>query len=215
MALFRYASKLKKADEHDYLYKWDFTKSLVDEIGGVTATLVANASRDSNGVHFLHPMDAMNMSPNPINMNGKTIEMDISNFEFVGDSSKNIQVILNARNNDVGAYVYTGLLLKSSGSGSCWQAHGYTDSGSNDGWGYDYKIVDSDLDGHTVKIKCENGNTLSLWIDDELKFDSKSSGWTYFNSSKCNYLRIGGSGYSTHQCYNMTITGIRIYENED
>ena len=36
MAYFRYANKLKKDDEPNYLRKWDFTKSLTDEIAGKT-----------------------------------------------------------------------------------------------------------------------------------------------------------------------------------
>lgn len=79
MALFRYASKLKKADEHNYLYKWDFTKSLVDEVGGATATLLNGVQRTSNGLEFTEAQQVCDLGY--INMAGRTIEVDVASYD--------------------------------------------------------------------------------------------------------------------------------------
>ena len=197
----------------EYLYKWDFTKSLTDEVQGVTATLVQNASQDSAGVHFLHGLDAMNMSPNPINMNGKTIEIDIASFVFAGDNSNHVRFIMNAPSNTDSIYG-TGMLIRRY-TNRKWNTFLPNSQVTNYGWGDSWNIQDSDLNGHTLKMSCEDGNKLSMWIDDQL-VDTKQGDYTYLSSPECDYLRIGGFGYLASdgdQCYNMTITGIRIYEN--
>lgn len=198
----------------EYLYKWDFTKSLTDEVQGVTATLVNQASRDSTGVHFLHALDAMNMSPNPINMNGKTIEIDIASFVFAGQNNSHVRFIMNMPSNTERGNG-TGMLIRKY-QDLRWNAYLPNSQATSTGWGSSWNIQDSDLNGHTLKMSCENDNKLSMWIDDQL-VDTKQGDYTYLNSTNCNYLRIGGLGESKgygDQCYNMTITGIRIYNNQ-
>lgn len=201
------------SENPEYLYKWDFTKSLTDEVQGVTATLVWNASRNSTGVHFSHGLDAMNMSPNPINMNGKTIEIDIASFVFAGDNSRHVRFIMNASSNTAGI-TGTGMLIRRS-TNLKWNTYLPNSQATEYSWGDSWNIQDSDLNGHTLKMSCEDGNKLSMWIDDQL-VDTKQGDYTYLSSPECDYLRIGGFSYLVSdgdQCYDMTITGIRIYNN--
>jgi len=212
MAYFK--CKGEVSEKIEYLYKWDFTKSLTDEVQGVTATLVNQASRDSAGVHFLHDLDAMNMSPNPINMNGKTIEIDIASFVFAGNLAHHVRFIMNAPSNTDSVYG-TGILIRRY-TNFKWNTYLPNSQATGNRWGDPWNIQDSDLNGHTLKMSCADGNKLSMWIDDQL-VDTKQGDYTYLNSTECDYLRIGGCGYSANegdQCYNMTITGIRIYNNQ-
>lgn len=212
MAYFK--CKGEVGENPEYLYKWDFTKSLTDEVQGVTATLVWNASQDSAGVHFLHYLDAMNMSPSPINMNGKTIEIDIASFVFAGDIAHHVRFIMNLPGNTDRGYG-TGMLIRRS-TNLKWNTFLPNSQATNYNWGSSWNIQDSDLNGHTLKMSCVDGNKLSMWIDDQL-VDTKQGDYTYLSSTECDYLRIGGCGYLVSdgdQCYNMTITGIRIYNNQ-
>lgn len=198
----------------EYLYKWDFTKSLTDEIQGVTAALVAQASQDSTGVHFLHYLDAMNMSPNPINMNGKTIEIDIASFVFAGYNNAHVRFIMNTPTYNTDAGRGTGMLIRRYTTGK-WSAYLPDQQATIFDWAGSWNIQDSDLNGHTLKMSCEDGNKITMWIDDRL-IGTMQSNYTYLSSAECNYLRLGGYGLNAaygDQCYNMTITGIRIYEN--
>ena len=65
-----------------YLYKWDFTKSLVDEKQGITAVLNGGATRDENGLHLQGAAQYCQFLFEDIVTTNKsyTLEMDCGDF---------------------------------------------------------------------------------------------------------------------------------------
>ena len=119
--------------------------------------------------------------------------------------------------------VGTGPLIFRSGYG--WTSYGYTDaehteSGyrkwSDTGWGslYDVNQINA-LNGKTVKIYYgADGHTRKLYLDGTLVGTMTD---VYFYQPTLR-LRLGGGmsivQSSGDQCYDMTISGVRIYRGE-
>lgn len=67
------------APQYDYIYNWDFTQSLTDSVGGVTAVLSTNQVRDSEGVHFANMNDCIQLTPgNTVDMKDKTVIIKVA-----------------------------------------------------------------------------------------------------------------------------------------
>ena len=201
------------------LYDWDFTNSLTDIVNGRTATLYG-ATQDSSGVTFDAAAEIMYLGE--IFPTGKAFEIDISSFAFAGNSSYHARLFMNTGstgNNAIGA----GSLIFRSGLG--WSSYGFTDSNnghtgsqyrkwSDSGWGSEYNsgAID-DFNGHTIRLEFDSDmHTKRLYIDGVLITTDSS---VYFNGDRCKYIYIGGimsrTASSGDQCYNMIITGIRVY----
>lgn len=210
------------------LYDWDFTESLTDKVSGVTAVLAGASSdyptRDSSGVHFTSKYHHIDMGPNPINMDGKTIEIDFGSISFSGSSSKHKMIIVNRMNYSDSTYG-PGIL-------QYWTNGGWTTRFNNENynsttwgspqWGYNAISFD-ELSNSTLKVKVENHSIVSLWVGDDFKgtidftTQPSTSAVTNFGNSMYDYLTIGcplNNNYWT-SIYDAYITGVRIYENEE
>lgn len=208
-------------DSRTWLYRWDLTRSLIDSVSNNEITLTG-ATQDASGLHFTGATQIALLS-NSLDLIGKTIELDIANFDFKGDSSKHVRLLMmtNAQaSNEYG----TGPLIFRSGLG--WSAYGWVNnvSGSNRSWastGYGNLYASDKINafnGKTVKIELVNDYTFNLYIDDTL---IGSISGIYLNNAngRSQKVVIGGltnnpSAANGDQCYDMTITGIRIYQNE-
>ena len=197
----------------DLLYYWDLTSSLTDSVGGVTAVASAGTGVDapaitSSGLVFNAATQRLSLGD--INLDGKTIEIDVASFDWKGDDNKHIRFLMNGSN--------TGPIIFKSGNR--WKAYAYSASGGTTaGWKDQWASADNGgsdkniFDGKTVKLVSETDGTWKLYLDSTL----------WGTLTDCSYgsgtqdLSIGGtSGYSQasgDQCYDMTISAIRIKNN--
>ena len=214
-------------NEPELVYNWDLTESLVDSISNqeitlLAATGVSNASRDSGGLHFDAATQLAYLGD--LNLSNKTVEIDVASFSFAGDTSKHVRFFITANNppsDSLDAYG-NGPLIYRAGNG--WSAYGWNDaSGVNRAWSsvYDSSLGVDAINGKTVKIIIgSDDRTKDIYLDDTL-IGSDYSIFVYNSSNTKSYCYIGGlkNGVSSpsvangDQCYNMTITGIRIYSN--
>lgn len=207
------------ADSREYIYRWDLTQSIVDSVSGQEIALTG-ATRDSSGLHFTAAAQLAILSDalDPI---GKTVELDISQFEFMGNANNHVRLLMTA-NTQYG----TGALIHRSNYG--WSAYGWVNAvnGSNrlwseTGWG-DLCAGNNDninaFNQKTVKVVFEAANEFLLYVNETL-IGTISDVYLNNVSQRTQKMIIGGitnntSQSSGDQCYDMTITGIRIYENE-
>ena len=217
-----------------YLYNWDFTESLIDSVSSAEAVTAAAdgvslPTRDSSGLSFNAATQRVYLGT--INMPGKTIEVDVANFEFKGSTSHHIRFIMNAQYTTTTGYGLGSLIWRSS-TNIGWTSYGWS-SETGTGRTWSSSLWNNDLagstsavlnafSGKTVKVVYNaDGHTQSLYVDDVLKgtltdvyFNNPSSPSTH----RSNKIYIGGiaseDANSGDQCYDMTITGVRIYANE-
>ena len=215
----------------NYLYNWDFTQSLIDSVSGQEAVLGAgnghsNATRDENGLSFNEATQYLYLGQ--ISPVGKTFEIDVASLDFKGSTSSHIRFFTNAQyttSNSVGL----GCICWKSGEG--WRSYGWTSSsGTNRAWSANYWSQDlagttseviNAFSGKTVKVVYHSdGHTKDLYLDNVYKGTIDD---IYFNNSGSTHLSdkifIAGMGSvaqaSGDQCYDMTITGVRIYTNNE
>lgn len=205
----------------EYLYNWDFTQSLVDSVNGQTAELLSGGTlpeQSSSGVVFDAATQRIYLGQIPIK--GKTVELDIAEFDFKGNASYHIR-LFNAPAATTSTSPGIGVLVYKSGEG--WASYGYASQGQTSTsatktWSANYNdsLGINAFDGTTVKIVSgTDGHTRSLYVDDVLMGTVDTVYFDYDNNNR--QLFIGGMNSSKQssgdQCYNMTITGVRIYEN--
>ena len=205
-----------------YLYNWDLTQSLTDSVNNRQITLMAReseptASRDSSGLHFTGATQIAYLGE--IQPAGKTFEIDVAAFDFKGDSSKHVRFFMQSNASDGGdAYGNGALIFRNTGK---WAAYGYTTSSETTrGWSdYSPNLTSVNMfNGKTVKVVFDSdGHTKNVYSDGTLVATDTA---IYFNGDRAKYVYIGGikstgspSVNNGDQCYDMTITGIRIYAN--
>lgn len=212
-------------DLPDYLYNWDLTSSLVDTVSSQTIVLSGASwgypTQDSTGLHFTGGGQIASLGV--IDLIGKTIEFDVAEFDFkasVGNNTRFLVTTNDSKNLPIGPITHR--------KGLGWSAYGFYDNidshtassfrlWSATGWGNLYPGDNSQInafDGKTVKLIFVDDNTVSMYLDSD--FIGTISG-VYFNGTRCEVVQIGGLDGTPNagdQCYDMTITGIRIYANE-
>jgi hypothetical protein len=111
----------------------------------------------------------------------------------------------------------TGALIYRKNTG--WSAYGFTsNSGTSRAWDslYNSNLGMNDFNNKTIKIVNQlDGKTRLLYLNDLLVGTLNG---VYLNGGRAGNIYIGGFGYNStngDQCYDMTISGIRIYENEE
>lgn len=206
------------------LYKWDFTKSLVDEVNGAEATLLGKVERTSGGLSFDNSISNNKTGASAylghINMIGKTIEIDVASMEFSGNSNKHVRLLMNARSDDdtsnndgFGSVIYR------SSTKIGWAAYGYTgETASTKAWSnnlWNANLGINSFSGKTVKVVYgDDGHTTTLYVDD-VQMGVITD--VYFNSPRSDYLYIGGASNAIQdygdQLFNAVISGVRIYPN--
>lgn len=202
-----------------YIHEWDFTQSLVDNVGGVTASLDNQASRDSGGVHLTHATDRLILLPESADggLQGKTLEIDVANFDFKGSTSNHIRFVCNFK---YSAGNSTGSLIWKSSTG--WTAYGFASSGSSSTKKWDSEVILSGstseiinyFSGKTIKIVYDDDGKPTVYADDVLVGSFQD---TYYKGAIASKIAIGGCDSPVisygDQCYDVTITGVRIYNN--
>lgn len=209
-----------------YLYNWDFTQSLTDLVAGKTAVLSAGSGhsapvQSSNGVEFTEATQRIYFGGD-FSIRGKTIEYDVSYAHFEGNTSYHIRQLVLSNANSSGQNYY-GMSPFVWRSGVGWSMYGYSsDSGTTRNWvnvwgdlsGSSQAVLDC-MSGKTVKIVISaDGNTTSLYLDDVLIGTQTGVNWRAGSTN--GYMSFGShatySQSSGDQCYNLKLTGLRIYE---
>lgn len=201
--------RIYKNQRNDLIYNWDFTNSLIDTVNGTEFAIFGGATQGQNGITFSNS-NQFGKVLTPINMNNKTLELDVASFD-ASSQDTDISVIMNT--NFSNPYYNTGA-LRWSNSNNYWGCYLENDGRT---WRYWSKWADG-LDktffsGKTIKIKYEDNNRITLFVNDEI-IGTLQDSHTYFKETG---LFIGGfdnANADGNYFYNAVITGLRIYDNE-
>lgn len=191
--------------------------TLVDSVNGRTAELLNGATRDSSGVTFDAISEQLYLGDitTPI---GKTIEIDVANFDY--QDTANVKFIMNSASKNNIDRRGTGALLYRFNYG--WTLYGWDTRSSvnaSSGLGYSTSVYGNlglnEISGKTVKIEFIDEHTVKLYVDNIL-IGTISDRYLneYGGNHTTKYLYIGGTNKTSDTCYNMTITGVRIYANQ-
>lgn len=222
---------------HDYLYYWDFTKSLVDEIEGAEIELFNGATRDSNGINISGHRQAAKWLDG-IDLRGKTLEIEMGAVDFKPANSQ-------ITSNDIG-FIATPKKVNTSSSSpwtryasplyyrrstgfGCYGATNYDNITQATTLNWSMYTETGNLTGNTknvfnyfsnknIKIITSNdGGTTSIYFDDILEgiatnnYAVNSDNILTFNDASLN------PNYSNSEAkfYDMIIKTLEIYENEE
>lgn len=186
-------AKLYIINEHDYLYKWDFTKSRVDEIRGIEAT---GGNLQSDGLHLTDANSYIDLKCGDYNEK-YVYEIDVHYM------SKNYSEDQHGRFITLGED--QGLIFRKNTSK--WEVYLYyawrnsetTSELVNDANAFNNK---------TIKILCDSKNKICFYANDVLFYKIP-----YMIPVPTTKIQIGSSRGQSY--YNATISGVRIYKNED
>lgn len=208
-----------------YLYNWDFTQSLTDSVEGVTATLNSGSSnndptRTSEGIIFNEPTQYVYLG-GAYSVRGKTIEYDVSSAQFAGNTSYHIRHLMLCDGTTSSTPGLSPFMWKKDVG---WSSYGYTAStgSTTKAWsstvwgdlsGSSQEVLDC-MSGKTVKIVISSdGQTTSIYLNNTLIGTKTDNNWR-----ENRYIFFGGipspKQSSGDQCYNLKLTGLRIYETE-
>lgn len=213
----------------EYLYNWDFTQSLTDLVAGKTAVLSAGSGhsapvQSSNGVEFTEATQRIYFGGD-FSIRGKTIEYDVGYANFKGNTSYHIRQLVLSNSNTIGSTIYgmSPFVWRATSGSQGWSMYGYNNSsGTERTWvntwgdlsGSSQEVLDC-MSGKTVKIVISaDGNTTSIYLDDELIGTQTGVNWRAGSTN--GHMSFGGiatySQSSGDQCYNLQLTGLRIYD---
>ena len=215
-----YYEKAPEPDPHNYLYKWDFTKSLVDEKQGAEATYygsnAASITRDSEGIHINNTNQCVYLCSG-VELVGKTVEISISDYSPVHTPKTADSILCHCDDDRVKSIPY----LYFNGAGEHrWVVYGYYDSSTNTGYNQTISstLSPTDLDNSVIKFIFGDVKGVSVYLNDSLIGTADN---LYFNANSAHvsinnlYLLGKTANSGANDWYNMTITGVRIYENEE
>lgn len=181
------------------LYRWDFTKSLVDEVQGKTATISGNATQGNDGVVISAKDGFLNfLGSDEVTADGKVIEIDLS-LNIASIYAQGSWIILGDSSNNDGYYFQQAT--------NVWKMYySRAQHNSSISWSEEsnYNIL---ANGGILKFEVAN-QKMNVYLNDELvqQFD---------NFTTVNLYGIIGKAYGQKSAFTMTIRSIRIYENEE
>lgn len=203
----------------ELLYKWDFTKSMVDEIQNIEAIgLNSGASafiRDSKGVHFNNRNSNLYLSD--IDMRGKSIEIDIKEMHA---NEQPTRLLMNVPQTYSGRdYSELGVLKHYDNTG--WVAY-MSDSPNQVHFNtVVWENLQNDktvFDGKTIKVHYNLfGTSFKLWVDDTYIEELTGLYYRYGNgegAARNSHLCIGDPIYGA-QLPGTIISGVRIYKEAE
>lgn len=184
--------------EPDYLYKWDFTKSLTDEIQGVTAVLNGGATRDESGLHIQNKEQYCQFLFEDIVTTNKGYTFEMECGEFVTQGYR-YQYSIATYDKNNGMYTFY------SDSGNGWEYFNGRSWVMDKTWSeynnsniFDNKKISFIFGNSTITVKVDNTAVQTL-----------------SNTNLNKIFRFVGNNKGDNSYYNMTIKSIKIYENEE
>ena len=185
-----------------YLYNWDFTQSLTDSVGGLTAVLHGSASQDSSGLHLNSANDYVILdTTNSIWTSGRTVEFEIGESDGnLGTNHGRLFVVPRSTSDITSGASGAGFIYRNSGK---WGAYfgGWTDGTLTDVNGLANKKV------KLVKNTNSGAGNVDIYIDGTY-YISFGGGADLINYP---YINIGSTSQTFH---NIAIKSCKIYENE-
>lgn len=182
----------EEPDTGTLLYNWDFTNSLVDTVSGAEATLTAYGSsiptQTENGIEF-------------------TTNGCIS-VEGVVTTNRTIEVDFGSMEKSTGGHGRVLMMGVAGDQGIIYRSTNEWNSYIKGAWGT-ASALSSDsgfLSGKTLKLVIDNDGSWDSFVDD-IAFVSNTQLPGYELPMR---LEIGSNNGQTY--YNMTVTGLRIYE---
>lgn len=175
------------------IHRWDFTQSLTDSVGGVTATLSeSGATQDSTGLHISSASGCCNLG-NISSLTDITIEMDIGAMDNRPSTSDHGRLLVFKK--------------QSAGAPECgiiWNKAGYWATYFNSSWSSSSGITNKNgLANSTVKLVYNTTeNYAKVYVNGELVITQNG-----INNTVYGWF----IGSSTRSLYNVTVTGLRIY----
>lgn len=195
-------------DANVVLHNWDFTQSLTDTVGGVTATLIDGDSalvRDGNGLNFNDYCQCVDLGA--VYDRNISIDLELEDYQQITPSTSYHTRMLMYGNSDATG---TGLLIYRAA------AFGWTSyTGS---WGSTFTGLSgrSDLDASSTKltIKIGSDGSITLYVNNVSK--GTSGGTAPEKSSSYTNLYVGNHGLKTAGAtfFNAKVKKVKIYREE-
>lgn len=220
-----------EADPRPLIHKWDFTQSLSDSVGTLgNAVLSAGTGKnaparvDGQGVVFNDATQMIYLGKITEGFANKTIEYDVKSVSFAGNSAYHIRQLVLTNENSSNGWGMSPLVYRAT-TAIGWSMYGFTAaSGVNwtRGWantwsglsGTSSDVVNF-MSGKTIGIKFTGTNSVSIYVDGVLLDTQTGKYW----DERSPFLMFGGmptyDQTKGDQCYNLTLSAIRIYENEE
>lgn len=193
------------------IYNWDFSQSLTDTIGGVTATLLNGATQTSDGILIDADTEEVNID-NVLGFN-RTIEMDVTNVTYsAGNKTALLFHLWNGTDDPPSGYYssfgyrygnnpssrHIGIITTKTNTWSYSSAVAtFLDAITADGQVATIRFVISSSGAYTVYLNGENMNITGQYIDDAAKIKA---------------IKIGAHTEGSYVSFrNMTVKALRIY----
>lgn len=184
---------------HDYIYNWDFTKSMVDSVQHMELTPVGDISRDSGGLHInnaILPGINSHVELTGLNVDGYCFEIDVAKYERQGNDHGRLFTIVQE------GVASSGFIFRKTGN---WAIY----SKKTSSW-IESSLPYDGLDGQTVTIKLKpnesNVRYMYVYLNDSLIASGNMDASTTLNAF------IGSD--NGQAAYIMTITGLRVYQED-
>lgn len=183
------------------LHNWDFTQSLVDSVGGITAQ-TANVTQDSEGLHFTEDNSCCLLGVD-VFAPGRTLEVDFaSTSASLGGNHGRLIMFSDVSSPTPTANVGNGFIYRNTGAWAYYKG----------GWSGNSSVTNADVfSGHKLVMKYYLSSDDNLYHTDV--YCDSSLVMAYTNGSKwngsVNPVQIGSSGNAFKSA---VITGARIYE---
>ena len=181
--------------EPNYLYKWDFTKSLTDEITGVTVSLGGNSIQNENGIFINDSFSYVSLNIGDITTQNQVVIMEFDIGEMIDNNGNYHGRFLMWREE-------TGLILDINKNPKQWDIYAYR-------WNFSQPAItnSSIFRNSTLKLVLRN---LDVEIYVNNIYITKIAVTDYENL--VNFRYIGSSSFSFH---NVNIKALRIWTKEE
>lgn len=180
--------------EPDYLYKWDFTKSLTDEIAGVTVSLRGNATKNENGIFINDSASYVSLNINDILTQNQVVIMEFDIGEMTDENG-------DAHGRFLMWQSETGLILDRNKNPKQWDIFGLT-------WNFSQPPTtnSSIFSNSTLKLVLKNID-VEIYVNNIYITKITVAGY----GQLVNFRYIGSGSQSFH---NVNIKALRIWTEE-
>lgn len=184
------------------LYNWDFTDSLIDSVGGVTAVL-NNCERTDEGIVFDASTDYVTLGD--VFGFDRTMEIDYSDASAAFGNVNGIWFWTSSP-------IQSGFGYRYGSSGSTRHYGWYSQDTAH--WHMDTNTSKTFINGTgTLKVTIDSEGNAKAYVDnEEMTLLYNGAATKYTDETHASYITLGSSDSNYPAFYNTKITGVRIYE---
>ena len=220
-----YFNALKTALGRSILYSWDFTKSLIDEIQGITASLVGLTNpptQGNTGIIFNDIGQAITLLSDDFTyadfLKGKTVQIDVAEFDPQSTVTARTLRFLTMKDPTASgseALFKTGLCyFEDNTPDPRWCLVTYQEGASVSYVPDEVSFMSAkeDISGHTIGVYFDASGRIKVYRDGILKGTSNNA---ISDAGQCG-LQLGYAGEARYggRFYNARVTGVRIYDGD-